>query len=67
MEYEFGQDSTRNESNKTLGVIFRVRRECVYPQPAKDVSQVRLGIMQCEEIWKATMSERGGNVKIPDL
>ena len=31
------------------------------------MSQVRLGIMQWEEKWKATMSERGGDVKIPDF
>ena len=31
---------------QTLGNRFRVQRECVYPRPAKDVSQVRLAILQ---------------------
>ena len=47
--------------------MFRVRRGCMNPTPAKDVSQVRLAIMQREEKWKATMSELGGGAKIQDL
>ena len=33
-------------SRRTLGIIFRVQRVCVYPKPAKDVSLVRLANMQ---------------------
>ena len=56
-----------NYSRRTLGRIFRVQRECVYPKPVKDVSQVRWAIMQWEEKWKVMMSELGEVAKIPDL
>ena len=55
-----------NYSRRTLGRMFRVQRECMYPKPAKDVGQVRLAIMQWEEKWKV-MSELGEGAKIPDL
>ena len=35
-----------NYSRRTLGMMFRVQRECMYPKPVKDVGQVRLAIMQ---------------------
>ena len=50
----------------TLGRLFRVQREYMYPKPAKDVSQVRLLIMQWVEL-KAMMSELEKDAKIPDL
>ena len=56
-----------NYSRRTLGRMFRVQRECMYPKPAKDVGQVRLAIMQWEEKWKVMMSELGEGAKIPDL
>ena len=56
-----------NYSRRTLGRMFRVQRECMYPKPTKDVGQVRFAIMQWEEKWKAMMSELGGDAKIPDL
>ena len=34
---------------------------------SKDASEVRRAVMQWEEKWKATMTELGGDVKIPDL
>ena len=54
-----------NYSRRTLGIIFRVQRECMYPKPAKEVSQVRPAISQWEQTWNAT--ELGGDPKIPDL
>ena len=45
-----------NHSRRTLGRMFRVQRECMYPKPAKDVGQVRLAIMQWEDKWKSMMS-----------
>ena len=56
-----------NYSRRTLGRMFRVQRECMYPKPVKDVGQVRLAIMQWEEKWKVMMSELGEGAKIPDL
>ena len=56
-----------NCSRRTLGIIFWVQRECMYPEPAKDVSPVRLTIMQWEEKWKSMMSDTGKDAKIPDL
>ena len=53
----------KNTGNNSV----RVRRECLYPKSAKDVSQVRLAITQWEDKWKAMMSELGGDVKTPDL
>ena len=56
-----------NYRRRTLGRIFRVQRECTYGKPTTDVSQVRLAILQSEKTWKATMSEIGGDAKVPDL
>ena len=56
-----------NYSRGTLGRMFRVQRECMYPKPVKDVDQVRLAIMQWEEKWEVMMSELGESAKIPDL
>ena len=56
-----------NYSRRTLGRMFRVQRECMYPKPVKDVGQVRLAIMQWEEKWKVMMSELGEGAKIRDL
>ena len=47
-----------NFGRRTLGRMFRVQRECMYPKPAKDVGQVRLAIMQWEEKWKVMLSAR---------
>ena len=55
-----------NCSRRTLGRMFRVQRECMYPKPVKDVGQVRLAIMQWEEKWKVMMSELGEGAKISD-
>ena len=64
---EAGPRRHANCSERTLGIRYRVQRECVYPKPAKDVSQVRLAILQREEKWEAMMSELGRGAKIPDL
>ena len=56
-----------NYSRRTLGRMFRVQRECMYPKLVKDVGQVRLAIMQLEKKWKVMMSELGEGAKIPDL
>ena len=52
---------------KKTGRIFRVQRERTYQNPAQNVSQVRLAIMQLEGKWKATMSELGGDANILDV
>ena len=48
-----------NHGRRSLGRIFRMERECMYPKPATYVSQVILVIMQREEMWKPMMSELG--------
>ena len=35
-------------SRRTLGKIYRVQRECMYPKLAKDVGRVRLDFLQWE-------------------
>ena len=54
-------------SRRTLGRMFRVQRECMYPKAAKDLSSVKLTIMEWEEKWKRMKAELGDDVKIPDL
>ena len=56
-----------NYSRRTLGRMFRVQRECMYPKLVTDVGQVRLAIMQWEVKWKVMMSELGEGAKILDL
>ena len=58
-------DITCKLQQKNVGA--KVRRECMYPKPAKEVGQVRLAIMQWEEKWKAMTSELGGDAQNPDL
>ena len=40
-----------NESRRTLGRLFWVQRECMYPKPAKVVSQVS---------WRSSCGKRSG-------
>ena len=51
-----GREARENDSRRT----FRVQQECMYPELAKLVSQASLAS-------KATMSEVGKDVKIPDF
>ena len=37
-------------SKRTMGRMFRVQRECMYPKAVRDVSQVKLAIMQWDEV-----------------
>ena len=54
-------------SRRTMGRMFRVQRECMYPKPAKELGQLKNAIMQWEEKWKAMMAELGTDAKIPEL
>ena len=56
-----------NYSRRTLGRMFRVQRECMYPKPAKDVGQVRLAIMQWKKSGNRRCRSSEGDAKIPDL
>ena len=56
-----------NYSKRTLGRMFRMQRECMYPRGAKDLAGVKIAIMQWEERWKRMKGELGVEVKIPDL
>ena len=66
-EWKDGRSTCENCSRRTLGRMFWVQRACMYPKLVKDVSQVRLVIMQCEEKWNAMMLEIGNIAKIPDV
>jgi len=56
-----------NYSKRTLGRMFRVQRECMYPKAVKDLNGVKTAIMEWEERWKRMMAELGVDAKIPDL
>ena len=56
-----------NYSKRTLGRMFRVQRECMYPKAVKDLNGVKTAIMDWEERWKRMMAELGTDAKIPDL
>ena len=55
-----------NYSRRTLGRMFRVQRENMYPRPVKDVGQVRSAVMRWEEKWKVMMPQLEEGAKIPD-
>ena len=50
-----------NDSRRTLGIMFRVQRECMY------VSHVKLAIIQYEEKLETVISEDGKDAKLPDM
>ena len=54
-------------SRRTVGRMFRVQRESLYPPVVKNLKLLRLAIMQWEEKWKSMMSELGSEAKIPEL
>lgn len=47
-----------NYSKRTLGRMFRVQRECMYPKAVKDLAGVKIAIMEWEEKWKRMKAER---------
>ena len=56
-----------NYSKKTMGRMFRIQRECMYPKEVKELSGVKIAILEWEEKWKRMNSELGADVKIPVL
>ena len=56
-----------NYSRRTMGRMFRVQRDCLYPPVVKDLKTLKLAIMQWEERWKSMMTELGIEAKIPEL
>jgi hypothetical protein len=56
-----------NYSRRTLGRMFRVQRERMYPKQVKDLGSVKLAIMEWEEKWRRMKTELGDDMKIPDL
>ena len=67
MEWNHGRKLYEQLSTRTLGRMFRVQLERMFPELVNDVIQVRLATMQREGNWKAVISELGKDVKIPDL
>ena len=56
-----------NYSKRTMGRMFRVQRECMYPKAVKELGNVKKAIMDWEEKWNRMKAELGAEVKIPDL
>ena len=54
-------------SRRTMGRMFRMQRECMYPKSAKAVGDVAVAVLEWEEKWKRMMGEIGHEAKIPDL
>jgi hypothetical protein len=54
-------------TGRTIGRLFRLQRECMYPRPSKDVAGVRVAILNWEERWRGMMSELQGEARIPSL
>ena len=54
-------------SRRTLGRMFRVQRECMYPKQAKNLRDVGAMVLEWEGRWKRMMAELGPDAKIPDL
>ena len=54
-------------SRKTMGRMFRLQRECMYPKEVKKWEEVVAAIMQWENKWRKMMAEIGKDMKIPDM
>ena len=54
-------------SRRTMGRMFRMQKECMYPRPVKTVGDVAGAVLEWEERWKRMMSEVGHEARIPDL
>ena len=54
-------------SRRTLGRMFRVQRECMYPKQARGMKEVGIMIMEWEGKWRRMMAELGPDIRIPDL
>ena len=54
-------------SQRTIGRMFRVQRECMYPKQAKNLREVGTQILEWEGRWRRMMAELGTDVRIPDL
>ena len=42
-------------SRRTMGRMFRMRRECMYPKLVKTVGEVAMAVLEWEEKWKRMM------------
>ena len=56
-----------NYSKRTLGIMFRIQRECMRPTAVKDLGGVKRAIVGWEERWRRMTTELGTEAKIPDL
>ena len=45
-------EHTARQPQKNDGVMFRVQRDCMFPKAVKDVSRVKVAIMQWKEQWE---------------
>jgi len=55
-------------NKKTMGRMFRIQRECMYPKEVKDLSKLKGAILEWEQKWKKMMEEiNDDKVKIPEL
>ena len=54
-------------NRRTMGRMFRMQKECMYPKSVKTVGEVAGAVLEWEERWKRMMGEIGHETKIPDL
>ena len=54
-------------NRRTMGRMFRMQKDCMYPKLVRAVGDVAGAILEWEERWKRMMGEIGHEAKIPDL
>ena len=54
-------------NKKTMGRLFRMQRECMYPRAVKNLGEVTGAVGMWEEKWRRMIVEIGQEMKIPDL
>ena len=54
-------------SQKTMGRMFRLQRECMYPRAVKKLDEVENAVMEWEKKWRRMEANLGKDIKIPDL
>ncbi len=52
-------------NQKTMGMIFRQQRECMYPRAVQKLEEVESGVMEWEQKWRRMERDLGEDMKIP--
>ena len=54
-------------SRRTIGRMFRVQKDCMYPKTARNLGEVAGLVLEWEEKWRRMLAELGPEVRIPEL